>query len=432
MAVTMTINNGISVDLTLVPKKKKTDRTKYNIYLSFGIYQKGIKQFTPHSISTGMTVNVSEWKQGEVAGRNDKAKLLNERLNEYQSKAKDMLNQLALRKVKTCSQVLEEIKANAKTVVTGKAPRGLKNDFISKLKDYTYKNVMERLIKDKGISVGRQRGYQRSYELLNNFFNEDMPTIDQITTEDLERFNKWFKPKSLNTKTDYQCKIAATFKHAIKLKILNTNPLPEKFRGAFVDGNRAVLSEMDCLKIMNIDDSTLSKTEEVAKYCILVQMLTGMGYSDMKAVKHINIIFDQNENQYLIEKERNKTGVRFKVFLTDNAKHMIENLKQLTGNVEKPFNIPTIDYALRIYKVIGKKAGIIVNVTTYTLRHTFAVNFMENDGRIEDLAKILGHTLLKTTQIYGKISNKRLAEKTKQLQSTSKIHQLQQTMMKAV
>lgn len=427
----MTINNGISVDLTLVPKKNKTDRTKYNIYLSFGIYQNGIKQFTPHSISSGITVNVSEWKQGQVAGRNDKAKYLNERLNDYQLKAKDMLNQLALNKVKTCSQLLQEIKANAKTVVTGKAPRGLKNDFISKLRDYTYKNVMERLIKDKGISVGRQRGYQRSYELLNNFFNKDMPTIDQITTDDLERFNKWFKPKSQNTKTDYQSKIAATFKHAVKLKILNTNPLPEKFRGAFVDGNRAVLSENDCLKIMNLDDNNLSKTEQIAKYCLLVQMLTGIGYSDMKALEHSNVIFDQNENRYLIEKERNKTGVRFKVFLTDNAKHMVENLKRLAGNSERPFIIPTIDYSLRMYKEIGKKAGIVTNITTYTLRHTFAVNFMENDGRIEDLAKILGHTLLKTTQIYGKISNKRLAEKTKQLQTKSKIHQLQ-PIMKAV
>lgn len=431
MAVSMTINNGISVDLTLVPKKNKTDRTKYNIYLSFGIYQNGIKQFTPHSISSGITVNVSEWKQGQVAGRNDKAKYLNERLNDYQLKAKDMLNQLALNKVKTCSQLLQEIKANAKTVVTGKAPRGLKNDFISKLRDYTYKNVMERLIKDKGISVGRQRGYQRSYELLNNFFNKDMPTIDQITTDDLERFNKWFKPKSQNTKTDYQSKIAATFKHAVKLKILNTNPLPEKFRGAFVDGNRAVLSENDCLKIMNLDDNNLSKTEQIAKYCLLVQMLTGIGYSDMKALEHSNVIFDQNENRYLIEKERNKTGVRFKVFLTDNAKHMVENLKRLAGNSERPFIIPTIDYSLRMYKEIGKKAGIVTNITTYTLRHTFAVNFMENDGRIEDLAKILGHTLLKTTQIYGKISNKRLAEKTKQLQTKSKIHQLQ-PIMKAV
>lgn len=432
MAVTMTINNGISVDLTLIPKKNKTDRTKYNIYLSFAVYQNGIKQFTPHSISSGMTVNVSEWKQGEVAGRNDKAKLLNERLNDYQSKAKDMLNQLALKKVKTCNQLLEEIKANAKTVVTGKAPRGLRNDFISKLKDYTYKNVMERLIKDKRISVGRQRGYQRSYQLLNEFFNEDMPNIDQITTEDLERFGKWFKPKSQNTKTDYQSKIAAVFKHALKLKILNANPLPEKFRGAFVDGNRAVLSEKDCLSIMHLDDSTLNKTEQVAKYCLLVQLLTGMGYSDMKALEHSHIIFDQNENQYLIVKERNKTGIPFKVFLTDNAKHMVDTLKRLTGTIEKPFELPTIDYSLRMYKEIGKKAGVLTNITTYTLRHTFAVNFMENDGRIEDLAKILGHTLLKTTQIYGKISNKRLAEKTRQLQATSKIHQLQQPIMKAV
>lgn len=418
------ITNDITVQLTLIPKGNKTDKRQYCIYLGFYIYEKGIKQNT-HLISTGTTITKTEWKNGQMTGRNNKSKLVNERLNEYQHNAKEMLNELSLKRVKTCGELMREIKHNAKQRITGKAPRGLKNEYISKLKDYTYENVMKRLFDERNTCKGRKRGYNRSYQLLNEFFKFDMPTIDQITTEELSAYKKWFNPKKENTKTDYNSKIAAVFTYAFKQKILNTNPLPEKFRGSFVDANRVVLSETDCLKIMNLDDKTLSHTEQVAKYCLLVQLLTGMGYSDMKTLSNHNIIFDQNEQLHYIEKERNKTGVKFKIFLTDNAHFMVNKLRELTGSNTTPFDLPTIDYSLRIYKQIAGKAKIVTNITTYTLRHTFAVNYMENDGRIEDLSKILGHTLLKTTQIYGKISNKRLAEKSKQLQEKSKIHQLQ-------
>jgi site-specific recombinase XerD len=129
-----------------------------------------------------------------------------------------------------------------------------------------------------------------------------------------------------------------------------------------------------------------------------------MGYSDMKDLEHTNIKYDENQSQYYIEKERNKTGVTFKVFLTENGFFMLQQLIFLTGDDIKPINIPTIDYSLRMYKVIGKKVKIKTNITTYTLRHTFSVDYMEKDGRIEDLQKYLGHSNLKTTQIYGKIS----------------------------
>ena len=84
--------------------------------------------------------------------------------------------------------------------------------------------------------------------------------------------------------------------------------------------------------------------------------------------------------------------------------------------------------------MLGEKADVKTNITTYTLRHTFAVNHMENDGRLEDLQKYLGHTELKTTGIYGKISNKRLSNKIKELEGKSKMHQLQpiQNKLKAV
>ena len=104
---------------------------------------------------------------------------------------------------------------------------------------------------------------------------------------------------------------------------------------------------------------------------------------------------------------------------------MMNKLIDLTGDEKKPINLPTIDFTNRCYKKMAVKSGIKTKITTYTFRHTFAVNFIENGGRIEVLSKILGHTLLKTTQIYGKISNKTLSVQMDEVENKSKIHQLQ-------
>jgi len=263
---------------------------------------------------------------------------------------------------------------------------------------------------------------------LRAYFKDNIPSIKLISDDELSKFKKWFLKRhkgSPNTATDYLSKIAAVFKFAQEIKIISSSPLPPKFRGQWTDGTREVLSDADCIAIMNLDDSTLSRTELISKYSILVQMLTGMGYGDMESMTYENIKQDINRNQYLLEKERNKTKVEFKVYTTENARYMVDKLIQLTSDEIKPFNLPGIDYANRQYKIIAKKAGIQINVTTYTLRHTYSVNFMDSDGRIEDLAENLGHKDLRTTQIYGKISKKRLSEKAVELQKKSIIHQLQ-------
>jgi hypothetical protein len=134
-------------------------------------------------------------------------------------------------------------------------------------------------------------------------------------------------------------------------------------------------------------------------------------------------IAEMDEEFELIEKERNKTGQQFKVYMTDKALECVTKLIQLSDDESKPFQLPSIDYINRIYGTIQDMCGIRTKITTYTLRHSYAVHYMEHDGRLEDLQKMLGHSNIKTTQIYGRINDKRLSEKMKELQSKSLIHQ---------
>jgi site-specific recombinase XerD len=420
------INNDIKVHFRVKPKISKSNQKVYHLYVETSIYQKGIKMGNV-TVSTGTKVLRNEFYNGKVSGRTIKSNLINDQIVEFLNSTKILLNEISNRKIKNCSELKNELEEHLKVRITGKPPKGQKSDFISKLKDYTYESVMNRLFDDRKLSNTRIRGYKTTLKLLSDYFNNEIPTIDQITTEDLEGFNKWLskKFKNKNTRTTRKSYVAAVFKHGLKRKIISNNPLPENFRGSFVDGKREILSENDCLKLMNYPDEKLTRTLLVNKYIMMVQLTTGIGYKDLLNVEYNNIVYNENLDKFFIQKERNKSEVEFKVPLTKNGLFMVTKLRELCGDENKPFNIPSIDYTNRTFKTFSKLVGVTTNITTYTLRHTFSVNFMENGGRLEVLSKILGHTLIKTTQIYGKISYKGLSVEMDEVEQKSRIHQLQ-------
>ena len=423
----ISINNRITIDVTLVAKKKKGDATMYDLYIYFTINEGGIYQ-QRCTLSTGIDILVSEYVNGKVVGRSVKAKQKETRLNEYLTAAAMLVEDLRAKKIKTCSELKFEIDQNARQRITGKVARGYKQDAISKLESLTYKRILDKYLTTKQHQKDRKRNYLRTEKLLNEYFENDVPTVDQITSENLEGFKEWFAttyPQTENSLNTYLVMVAAIFKFAVKSKLLIASPIPTGFTSGFVKGKRDILSTNDILAIMAIEDSNLSQGLQVAKYCLLLQTLTGMGYGDLKALKHGNLKYNEDFNRQYIQKNRNKTGIEFTVFQSSQCKIVLEKLRALSIGEDLVFALPTIENISRLYKKLAKMAGITSNVSTYTFRHTFAVNYMENDGRLEDLQVCLGHKDIKTTQLYGEISKKRQIEKMNNLEAKSPIHQLQ-------
>ena len=57
-----------------------------------------------------------------------------------------------------------------------------------------------------------------------------------------------------------------------------------------------------------------------------------------------------------------------------------------------------------------REAGITQKITPHMFRHTFATMLLENDVDIRYIQKLLGHSSLRTTEIYTHVSSAKLRE----------------------
>lgn len=122
---------------------------------------------------------------------------------------------------------------------------------------------------------------------------------------------------------------------------------------------------------------------------------TGLAYSDVycfdfkKMTRHIG-------NMYYIDGERLKTGT---AFYTPILKPALQVLKKYNYKLPKISNQKANDYL----HIIEAAIGIRQSLTFHLARHSFATLALAHDVPIEDVARMLGHTDIKTTQIYCKI-----------------------------
>lgn len=74
-----------------------------------------------------------------------------------------------------------------------------------------------------------------------------------------------------------------------------------------------------------------------------------------------------------------------------------------------------------LIKNSAKRAGIKKHVTPHVLRHSFATNFILNNGNIRHLSMMMGHSSINTTQIYTHIADNDLERQYRMYHSTEEL-----------
>ena len=106
---------------------------------------------------------------------------------------------------------------------------------------------------------------------------------------------------------------------------------------------------------------------------------------------------------------RQKTNIDSNIRLLDVPKRIIAKYEGKTGD-DRLFAVPSNWSCNNILKNIGKQCGFKIKLTFHCLRHTFSTSLTLAKGMpIETVSRILGHTNIKTTQIYAKITNEKVS-----------------------
>jgi len=209
------------------------------------------------------------------------------------------------------------------------------------------------------------------------------------------------QPLSSSSVSAYFNKFRACLKEAVKKKIILSNPATDVSNPKVIENIRQHLS-LDELK-------AIVKAEcryDFLKRAFIFSCLTGLRWSDVNSLKWSEL---QNTNDgWRITFHQQKTkGLQY-LDISEQARGYLGEIgnpddKVFTGLKYSSFmNIEISKWMMR--------AGITKDITFHCARHTFAVLQLTLGTEIFTLSKLLGHSELKTTQIYAKIIDEKKRE----------------------
>ncbi len=140
------------------------------------------------------------------------------------------------------------------------------------------------------------------------------------------------------------------------------------------------------------------------KNAYLFSCFCGLRISDIIGLKWKNVYIDNG--QYRLEMVMQKTKEPIYLPLSAEALKWIPE-RGMKAAEDHVFDLPSPTYINVILKPWAKAAGIDKHFTFHTARHTFATMMLTLGADLYTTSKLLGHTNVKTTQIYAKIVNKK-------------------------
>jgi len=245
--------------------------------------------------------------------------------------------------------------------------------------------------------------WQRVHELLKIFSGEYLPfsKIDNRLAENFRLF-MLSAPCGGNKSGIVSRNTAATyfsiFKAALKQAFVDgflTVDLSAKIKGIQEQETRREYLTVEEL-------NTLAATHcerDVLKRAALFSALTGLRHCDIQKLRWKEISMDGNQSKLHFTQQKTK-GVEY-MPISEQALHLCG----IPGKPEQFVfeDLPDPSWISRPVKQWVEAAGIKKKITFHCFRHTFATLQLSSGTDIYTVSKMLGHTNVKTTQVYAKV-----------------------------
>lgn len=336
---------------------------------------------------SGHSVTLNQWEEGTVVNH-PRAIIINEEIQKETTKFEHILIAMQVNKD---DMTIAQFKTYLGT------SGGNRRNFMAWLRER---------IENRPLREGTRKGHFTTYKALERFGK--FKTFDDVSLQHIHEFDLFIKEEQTCTTKgkpiirsqaaihNYHKRFKSYVSEAFRIGLIKENPY-ERFqdkRGEKSD--RPHLTEAQLRKLIRMRDESTDNVMNRYLDFFLFQTFTGMAYSDAKSFDYARHVVTIDGKEY-IDGHRIKTGSEFVTPILPITRKILErnNYKmEITSN--QKYN--------QFLKGIGLALNSSFPLTTHIARHTFACTVALGQGISKEVLQIMmGHTSIKTTEIYAKL-----------------------------
>lgn len=359
-------------------------------------------------ISVKRSVNANEWdeRKGMAKGSRKETVELNMYLNQFKAKIINTYQQMVLSDVAIDGPAIRDKVLGTDHLVP---------TLVSLIE---YHNEQQ----ETKLAPGTMKNYYTTQRYIEKFLREKYYRNDLILSQltykfilDFERYlfnyvpKDHQKPLNNNGIMKHIERLRKMINMAVKLDWLSKDPFAS-FKKHFDKVERESLNSTELIALAS-KEFTIERLRHV-RDMFLYSCYTGLSYIELAELTPNNIITGIDGGLW-ISTSRAKTDTGVRVPLLPQAIELMEKYRNDPRALNNGTVFPVIsNQRMNGYlKEVADICGITKTLTFHIARHTFATTVTLSNGvPIESVSKMLGHTSIRTTQIYAKVVESKLSE----------------------
>lgn len=241
--------------------------------------------------------------------------------------------------------------------------------------------------------------------------------LSDLSTEFAWNFEYYLQSEkglSINSSGKMIKNVKKVIRDCVDRNWLETDPF-YRYKVRHIDPKIPHLSAEE-LKRIEDKEITIRRLDQV-RDIFLFSCYTGFAYIDVANLSTNHLRTGIDGKQWLI-KDRQKTGISERVPILPPAARILDKYKGYFkfNESKKLLPVPTNQKMNAYLKELADICNISTKITFHIARHTFATTVtLENGVPIDSVSKMLGHRSIKTTQIYARVTDKKISDDTKLL-----------------
>lgn len=357
--------------------------------------------------ATGYSCVKEEWdsKKGRIKGRSAEAKRINNELDRIESDLLHVFRRFEFSDELSLSRIKAEYLGTQKEVVM----------FLDFFQQY-----LDRIKPEVGVS--RSQASWMKYDTLRRHFQTflqkkygrkdiKLTELNYTFVTDFQRFMEQDCECKHNTVMRMMRNLKTITLNAQKNGLLSVDPFVNvKIRFKPCDRGFLTDEEIQALMARKFDIKRL----EIVRDIFVFSCFTGLAYIDVANLRAEHIV-EMNDTTWIMTR-RQKTDVPTNIILLDIPRAILEKYKGVDPS-GRLLPICSNQKMNAYLKEVGTLCKIERPLTYHLARHTFATMALSKGVPVESVSKMLGHTNIRTTQIYAKITNKKIESDMKALAS---------------